>query len=301
MQFRSLGRSGLKVSEIGLGSNSFGGTTSEEQSISIIQHALEIGINFIDAADVYTKGRSEEIIGKAIKGRRLDVIIGTKFSGAMGNGPNSRGASRHHILEAVEASLKRLNTDYIDLYYLHRPDRTTPIEETLRTLDDLVRMGKVRYIGCSNFAAWQLCDAQWVSNTNNLEPFVVVQSQYNLLNRTIESELVPCCEKYGVGVVPWAPLASGVLTDSPHVKVTAGSQGSTVMNEANLQKVEKLQTFASERGHKVQGLAISWLLSHPWLSSVIAGATRPDQVTANIASADWKLTRDEIAQINDLL
>ncbi len=168
MQFRSLGRSGLKVSEIGLGSNSFGGTTSEEQSISIIQHALEIGINFIDAADVYTKGRSEEIIGKAIKGRRLDVIIGTKFSGAMGNGPNSRGASRHHILEAVEASLKRLNTDYIDLYYLHRPDRTTPIEETLRTLDDLVRMGKVRYIGCSNFAAWQLCDAQWISNTNNL-------------------------------------------------------------------------------------------------------------------------------------
>ena len=299
MQYRSLGNCGLKVSEIGLGSNSFGATTSEEESISIVQYALDVGINFIDAADVYTKGRSEEIIGKAIKGRRSDVIIGTKFAGVVGGGPNNRGASRHHILEAIDTSLRRLNTDYIDLYYIHRPDPTTPIEETLRTLSDLVRMGKVRYLGCSNFAAWQLCEAQWTSKVNNLEPFVVVQSQYNMLNIGIETELAPCCQKYGIGVIPWAPLASGFLTDSP--QVPPSSPANKFMNEANLQKAIKLKTFASERGHKLEELAIAWLLAHPWLSSVIAGATRPDQLSANIAIADWKLTEDEMEEIRGLL
>ena len=298
MQYRSLGSSGLKVSEIGLGSNSFGSRTSEEESISTIQYALEIGINFIDTADVYTKGCSEEIIGKATKGRRSNVIIGTKFSGVMGDGPNNRGASRHHILEAVDASLKRLDMDYIDLYYLHRPDPTTPIEETLRAMDDLVRSGKVRYIGCSNFPAWQLCEAQWVSKSNYLESFVVVQSNYNMLNLSIEAELVPCCEKYGIGVIPWAPLASGILTDSLKVM---GPFGAAMMTEANIQKATKLKAFAEERGHKLAELAIAWLLAHPWLNSVIAGARRPEQLSANIAAANWKLTNDEMAEIQGLL
>lgn len=298
MQYRSLGRSGLKVSAIGLGSNSFGASTAEAEAVSIIQHAIEIGINFIDAADVYVKGRSEEVIGKGIKGKRSDVIIGTKFSGAMGDGPNNRGASRHHILEAVDASLRRLDTDYIDLYYLHRPDPTTPIEETLRAMDDLVRSGKVRYIGCSNFPAWQLCEAQWVSKSNYLESFVVVQSNYNMLNLSIEAEVVPCCEKYGVGVIPWAPLASGILTDSLKVM---GPFGAATMTEANIQKATKLKAFAEARGHKLAELAIAWLLAHPYINSVIAGATMPEQLSANIATADWRLTVDEMAQINGLL
>jgi len=321
MEYRSLGKSGLKVSEIGLGGNNFGGRIGEQESISVIRSALDLGINFIDTADIYSGGHSEECVGKAVKGKRSEVIIATKVAGPMGELPNDRGASRYHIVKALEASLKRLNTDYIDLYYIHMPDATTPIEETLRTLDNLVRAGKVRYIGCSNFAAWQLCEALWTSRANNLESFIVIQSQYNLLERGIELELVPCCQAYGISVIPWGPLASGFLTGKyqrgkppPAGTRLAASQPAPrqppagfpagrpmfrpVLTDTNFDKLEKLQKFAVEHGHTVGELAIAWLLSHPWLSSVIAGATNPEQVSANVAAASWKLTAQETAQLD---
>jgi len=309
MEYRMLGKSGLKVSEIGLGGNNFGGRVGEQGSISVIHRTLELGINFIDTANTYSQGRSEEFVGKAVKGKRSEVIIASKVGFPMGEGPNERGTSRYHIMKAVDASLKRLETDYIDLYYIHRPDPTTPIEETLRTLDDLVRAGKVRYIGCSNFAAWRLCEALWTSRVNNLEPFVVVQSQYNLLDRNIESELVPCCQTYSVGVVPWGPLAGGFLTGKYNrgKAAPAGtrlanprSRSNQILTEANYDKLDKMQAFVVERGHSAGELAIAWLLSHPWLSSVIAGATKPEQVSANVAAAEWKLTGDEVTQLEEI-
>jgi aryl-alcohol dehydrogenase-like predicted oxidoreductase len=258
----------------------FGRRIDEQTSIGVFKHAVDIGVNFIDTADVYDRGQSEEFVGKAVKGKRSQVIIATKFASPMGEGPNDRGGSRYHIMEAVEASLKRLQTDYIDLYQIHRHDPTTPIEETLRALDDLVRAGKVRYIGCSNFAAWQLCEALWTSEVNNLESFVTVQPQYNLLNRRIEQELAPCCQAYGVGVIP--AMQSRVLTDG------------------NFDMLAKLEAFAAERGHSMGELAIAWLLSRPWLSTVIAGATKIEQVSANVAAAGWKLTPEEVAELDQI-
>ncbi len=212
MKYRNLGNSGLRVSEIGLGTNTFGQAADELASLAIVNRAIEIGINYIDTADMYAQGRSEELVGKAVKSRRSQVIIASKFRRTMGDGPNDQGASRYYIMKAVEASLRRLQTDYIDLYQMHDPDPATPIEETMRALDDLVRSGKVRYIGCSNFGAWQLCEALWTSKSNNLHSFVTVQTRYNLLDRAIEAELVPCCRAYHIGVIPWGPLAGGFLT-----------------------------------------------------------------------------------------
>ena len=212
MEYRKLGNSGLKVSELGLGANNFGWWIDEKTSIEVIHYALDQGINFIDTADMYDQGHSEEIIGKALKGRRDNVIIATKFSSRMGEGPNDRGGSRYYIKKAVEASLKRLQTEYIDLYQIHNPDPETPIEETLRALNDLIQSGKVLYIGCSNFSSWQLSDAIWTSRINNLHSFITIQVKYNLFERQIENELIPCCKAYGIGIIPWGPLAGGFLT-----------------------------------------------------------------------------------------
>ena len=310
MEYRRIGSSGLKVTEIGLGGNNFGMRADEETSITIINNALEMGINFIDTAEMYAQGRSEELVGKAVKGKRPQVIIATKFGLPMTVGPTQQGGSRSYIMKAVDASLKRLNTDYIDLYYFHSPDTSTPVQETLRALDDLVRTGKVRYIGCSNFAAWQLCEALWTSKLNNLESFIVVQSKYNLLDRSVESELVPCCESYGVGLIPWGPLAGGFLTGKYHrgLEVAEGMRlakpipiYSDVLNDTNFDKLDKLEAFAKERGHSVGELAIAWLLFHPWLSSVIAGAMNIEQLSTNIAAADWKLTAEDIAELSEKL
>ena len=322
MEYRRLGKSGLKVSEIGLGGNNFGMRLDEAQSIAVIRHALDLGVNFIDSAEMYGQGHSEEFIGKAVKGKRSDTIIATKFS----------SPSRHHILAAVETSLKRLDTEYIDLYYVHFPDINTPIEETLRTLDNLVKSGKVRYIACSNFASWQLCEALWTSRASNLESFVVVQLPYNLLERSIEAELVPCCERYGVHVIPYTPLASGFLTGKyergkpapagtrfgaqqerpptagappPRTPVPGGRRRpmpgfGSLLTEANFNKLDKWQEFARTRGHTVEQLAISWLLAHPYIDSVIAGATSTEQVTAHVKAADWKLTNQEFDEIDQL-
>ena len=229
MEYRKLGNSGLKVSEIGLGCNNFGDKADEKTSINIINHALEIGINFLDTADMYAQGRSEEIIGKAVKGQRSKIIIATKFGHPITVSSDQLGGSRSYIMKAVEANLRRLNTDYIDLYYIHHADSQTPIQETLRALDNLVQTGKVRYIGCSNFAAWQLCEALWTSKLHNLESFIVVQPRYNLLDRRIEQELVPCCKAYGIGIIPWGPLAAGFLTG----KYRRGMKISTGMRLAN--------------------------------------------------------------------
>jgi aryl-alcohol dehydrogenase-like predicted oxidoreductase len=309
MEYRRLGRSGLKVSEIGLGGNNFGGRADEESSLNIINHALEMGINFVDTADMYAQGRSEELVGKAVNGKRSQVVIATKFGYPGSVGPSEQRGSRNYILRAVDASLRRLNTDYIDLYYIHYPDSETPIEETLRALDDLVRTGKVRYIGCSNFAAWQLCEALWTSKLNNLESFVTVQSKYSLLDRSIERELVPCCQNYNTGVVPWGPLASGFLTGKYHrgQEVPIGARLANppsiyrdVLTDANFDKLAELETFAGERGHSVAELAIAWLLSHPWLGSVIAGAMNIEQLSASVASADWKLTMEDIIELDKI-
>ena len=333
MEYRKLGKSGLKVSEISLGTLGFGFERgrSEQESISIIVKALELGINFIDTADVYDGGHSEELVGKAVKGNRSQVIIASKFGIPTSDRPNDYGGSRYHVMAAIDASLKHLGTDYIDLYYMHWPDPTTPIEETLRALEDLVRFGKVRYIACSNFTAWQLSEAAWTSRVNNLESFVAVESQYNLLDRHIESEVVPCCQSYGIGVVPWRPLAGGFLTgryqrgkpaqagtrmgsQTPprpgsssdtmtRARLYAGLPGSTpalatVLSDDNFDKLERYQRFSKEHGHTIGELAIAWLLSHSWVSAVIAGVSSPEQVSANVEASGWKLTAEEMAELD---
>ncbi|MFH1560231.1 MAG: aldo/keto reductase [Chloroflexota bacterium] len=330
MEYRRLGKSGLEVSEISLGTLGVGFTRgrSEQESVSVIAHALDLGINFVDTADIYDGGHSEEIVGKAVKGRRSEVIIATKFGIPPSELPSDYGGSRYHIMQAIDASLKRLGTDYIDLYYMHWPDPTTPIEETLRTLDDLVGAGKVRYIGCSNFTAWQLCEAAWTSKMYNLESFVAVQSLYNMLDRHIESDVAPCCQEYGIGVVPWRPLAGGFLTGryqrgkpapagarlgSPQqarpgrafdimarARAFAGVPRTgyeSVLSDANFDELERLQRFAEERGHTIAELAIAWLLSHPWVSAVITGASSPEQISANVAAASWKLPAEEMTRL----
>jgi aryl-alcohol dehydrogenase-like predicted oxidoreductase len=306
MDHRRLGISGIKVSEIGLGCNNFGTRADKETSIYIVNHALEMGINFIDTADMYAQGRSEEFVGQAVKGKRSQVIIATKFGHPRSVGPDQQGGSRSYIMRAVDASLRRLNTDYIDLYYIHYPDSETPIQETLRALDDLVRTGKVRYIGCSNFAAWQLCEALWTSKLNNLDSFITVQSRYNLLDRSIQQELVPCCQTYGIGIIPWGPLAGGFLTGKyrrgQEIPVSMRFANpppmyGDVLTDANFDRLTNLEAFAKERSHSVGELAIAWLLSHSWLGSVIAGAMNIDQLSANMAATDWKLTEEDIVQL----
>jgi len=307
MEYRRLGSSGLKVSAIGLGGNNFGWWADEQTSITVINYALDAGINFIDTADIYDRGHSEEFVGNAIKGKRSQVIIATKFANAMGDDPNEKGGSRYYIMKAVDASLKRLQTDYIDLYQMHVTDPTTPIEETLRALDDLVRGGKVRYIGCSNFAAWQLCEALWTSKVNNLQSFITVQPPYNLLARQIERELVPCCQAYNIGIIPYSPLAGGFLTGKYRQGAKPPADGrlsgpnpayARIFTDTNWEKLTKLEAFASERGHIVGELAIAWLLAKPCLSSVIAGARKIEQISANVAAGEWKLTAEEVDEVD---
>lgn len=313
MEYRRLGNSGLKVSELGLGANNFGWWIDEKKSFEVIYHAIDHGINFIDTADMYDRGTSEQIIGKALKGKRQDIIIATKFSSRMGDGPNDQGGSRYYIMKAVEASLRRLQTDYIDLYQMHNPDPETPIEETLRALDDLIKAGKVRYIGCSNFSAWQLSDALWTSRINNLNSFITIQTKYNLLERQIEKELVPCCKVHGIGLIPWGPLAGGFLTGKyrPGQEPPKTFQSKMPpkaflhlyknnISEKNWERLNQFESFCKERGHKLSELAISWLLSHPFISSVIAGATSPEQIDENIRATNWRLTKEEIAQIEEI-
>jgi aryl-alcohol dehydrogenase-like predicted oxidoreductase len=309
MHYRQLGNSGLRVSVIGLGTNQFGGKVDQAGVNDIIAGCADLGINFIDTADVYTKGNSEATLGVALKGKWDRFVLGTKVVSPMGEGTNDRGASRYHIRNGVEASLRRLQSDHIDLYQLHRWDETTPIEETLSALDDLVRSGKVRYIGASNYAAWQLARANVIADFRNLTPFVSIQNHYHMLERDQEREVIPFCNAHNVGLLPFFPLAGGFLTgkyrrDEP---APAGSRGESspyvqrYMTAANYDKVERLSAWAAERNHTMAELAHAWLLAQPQVSSVISGATKLAQVESNAKGADWQLTADEVNEVNQVL
>ncbi|MDD9995363.1 MAG: aldo/keto reductase, partial [Dehalococcoidia bacterium] len=288
MQYRRLGDSGLEVSAIGLGTNNFGDNSrwpfhmGPDEVATLIHASLDVGVNTLDTANAYGEGRSEEYIGRALKGRREDAVIATKVHGRMGEGPNREGLSRKAIMYEVEQSLRRLQTDYIDLYQLHQIDHATPIEETMRALDDLVRDGKVRYVGCSNFEAWRLCEAVWTARTAGLAPMVSVQPPYSMLNRDVERELLPVCDRYGVGVLPYFPLEHGLLTGKyrrgqPPPSDSRLAVHGAPLKAADFDLIEDLAGFAEGRGHTLLELAFAWLLSRPSVSSVIAGATRPEQ------------------------
>lgn len=322
MEYRRLGNSGLAVSVVGLGTNNFGSRCDAEQSAAVVYKALDLGINFFDTADIYGgvgfapteragRGLAEEYLGKALKGVRRNVIIATKFARPMGEGPLWRGTSRRYIYYALYDSLRRLNTDYIDVYYVHLPDPQTPIEETLRALDDLVRQGLIRYTGCSSFTAAQIVEAQQVAAAHFV-PFITAQNRYNLLDRRIEQELIPVCAQYGLGVVPFFPLASGFLTGKyrpgqppPEDSrlAAAGPMAARVrdwLSDRNFAILHRLEAFAQSRGHSVLDLAIGWLASQSVISSVIAGATKPEQVEANVRAAAWRLTPEEMTEVDAL-
>jgi aryl-alcohol dehydrogenase-like predicted oxidoreductase len=305
MSYRNLGTSGLKVSVVGLGCNNFGMRIDEGAAAKVVDAAIELGVNFFDSADIYGSGQSEKFLGSALKGKRDGVLIATKFAGPMGAGPNDRGGSRGWIRREVENSLSRLDTDWIDLYQMHMPDITTPIEETLSALDDLVREGKVRYIGCSNFTGWQVADAAWTARVNHLTPFVSAQNNYSLLERNVEREVVPACEKFGLGVLPYFPLASGMLTgkyrrgeSAPQGTRLAGPMGGRALTDSNFDKVEALEKVAAERGVTILHLAIGGLAAQAPVSSVIAGATSPEQIKANVEAGAWVPTQEDMAAIN---
>lgn len=313
MRYRQLGRSGLPVSAVGLGCNNFGHRIDKDQTQQVVDTALDEGVTLFDTSDSYgrPRGSSEELLGEALGARRDDVILATKFGNIVdgSNGPDwgVRG-SRRYIRRAVEASLRRLRTDYIDLYQMHYPDAATPIEETLSALDDLVREGKVRYIGCSNFRAWALADAVWTARADGYAGFISAQNEYSLLNRGIEAELVPACEYYGVGVLPYYPLASGLLTG----KYARGEQapessrlGSRAMGrpeqqptDENFDRVEPLVAYAGDRGLALLDIAIGGLAAQPGVASVIAGATTPQQVRANVAAGRWQPTADDLTALD---
>jgi len=310
MEYRNLGRSGLQVSNVGLGCNNFGMRCDKDQSAAVVHKAIELGVTLFDTADIYGGGgRSEEFLGAALEGKRQNVVVATKFAGPMGEGPLNRGASRRYIFNAVEASLRRLGTDYIDLYQVHFPDTTTPIGETMLALDDIVRQGKVRYIGSSNFAGWQVVESQWIARTEHLTPLVSAQNEYNLLDRRIERELVPACNAYGLSVLPYFPLASGFLTgkyrpgepppDNTRLKLW-GQRGQQFMSERNFAVLEKLEPFAKGKDHSMLELAMGWLASQQHVASVIAGATSPEQVAQNVSAAEWRLTPEELTEIDTL-
>lgn len=310
MEYRRLGRSGLHVSLAGLGCNNFGMRIDYGAAEKVTNAALDAGITLFDTADVYGRGASEEMLGRALGARRHEVIIATKFAAPMGEGPMERGGSRHRIAEACEASLRRLGTDYIDLYQMHMPDPDTPIEETLRALDDLVRSGKVRYIGNSNYKGWQIAEAHWTAETHHLTKMVSAQNHYNLMERGVEAEVVPACNHYGLGMLPYFPLASGFLTGkyrqgqavAEGTRLAAwGERAQGVLTDANFATLEKLESWAEERGRTVLDLAIAWLSSQSHVSSVISGATKPEQLEANAAAVEWVLSDDEVAEVGALV
>lgn len=309
MEYRNLGSTGLKVSLVGIGCNNFGRRCDVQSTAEVVNTALDVGINFFDTADVYgPAGLSEAYLGQAISGMdRSQIVIASKFANPMGEGELNRGASRRYIIKAVEDSLKRLGTDYIDLYQQHIPDSATPIEETLRALDDLVKSGKVRYIGHSNFSGWQISDADWAARSEGLNRFATAQNLYNLLDRRLEREVIPACQRYGIGILPYFPLSSGMLTGKYHrgepapqgTRLNAwGERGAAALSDANFDVVEKLSAYAADRNKSLLTLAFSWLASKPIVSSVIAGATSPVQVKANAVAADWVLSTEEMNEVN---
>ena len=308
MQYRQLGRSGLKVSVVGLGCNNFGRRLDEAATAAVVHAALEHGVTLFDTADVYGSGDSERFLGRALRGRRDAAAIATKFRSAMGEGPYRQGGSRQYIRRAVEASLRRLGTDYIDLYQMHSPDPDTPMDETLSTLDDLVHEGKVLYIGSSNFSGWQIADADWISRVNHWVPMISAQNHYNLLHRDVEREVIRACKHFGVGMLPYFPLASGLLTgkyrrgQEPPVgsRLAGHPRADRYLNEGNFRRVEALERFASERGLTLLQVAVGGLAAQPQVASVIAGASTPEQVSTNVQAGSWIPSADDLAEIDRL-
>jgi aryl-alcohol dehydrogenase-like predicted oxidoreductase len=309
MEQRRLGRSGLQVSAVGLGCNNFGGRMDQAATRAVVDAAIDKGVTLFDTADVYGNQQSEALLGAALGARRPNVVVATKFAMPMGPGLADRGGSRSYIVRAVEASLRRLGTDYIDLYQMHAPDPGTPIDETLRALDDVVRAGKVRYLGNSNFTGWQIADADWTARSANLDRFVAAQNHYNLLERGVETDLLGACERFGLGMLPYFPLASGMLTGK-YRRNEAPPQGTRLaqvgrlaeraLNERNFNIVEALTGFAAERSHSLLELAFGWLLTKPLIASVIAGATSVAQVEANVAAGGWRLAADEMTAVDTI-
>ena len=311
MQYRSLGRTGVQVSVACMGTMTFGwdpddwGST-EEQSLPIAHKALDLGINFFDTADVYARGGSETIVGKALKGKRHNVVLATKCHGTMSDtDPNARGSSRRHVIEACEASLKRLNTDWIDLYQIHRPQPSIPIDETLRAFDDLIRAGKIRYAGCSTFAAWQVCEAHYVAKCLGINGFISEQPPYNLLDRRIERELLPFCRTYDYAVIPWSPLAGGQLSgkyldkkpddgrygkSDPQHRVTQETTG----------KIKKLKAIADREGMSLTTLSLAWVASQPGITSPIIGARSEKQLEESAAACEKSLPEAALKEIDDI-
>lgn len=310
MKVRRLGTSGLKVSEIGLGCNNFGQRLDLEATRRVVHRALDLGITLFDTADGYgNRGGSETQLGEVLGAKRRDIVLATKFGWPMDDVGVLRGGSRRYLMRAVEDSLRRLKTDWIDLYQFHTPDPETPLEETLRALDDLVRQGKVRYVGCSNFAGWQVADAAWISRSEGLAPFVSVQNEYSLLVRDVESEVVPAMRKFGLGLLPFFPLAGGLLTGKYRhgEPLPAGARltdtkrsADRFLTERNWRIVDALQAFADSKGRKLVDVAVGWVLARPWVGSVIAGATSAEQIESNVAAGAVRLADDEIAELDRL-
>ncbi len=310
MRMKTLGKSGLKVSVVGLGCNNFGMKCDQTETDAVVGKALDLGITLFDTADMYGgQGGSETMLGKALGARRKDIVLATKFGLPMGPGGYMQGASRRYIMNAVEASLKRLGTDYIDLYQIHFPDAETPIEETLSALDDLVRAGKVRYVGSSNFTGWQLVEAWYIAEKKGYAKFISAQNHYNLLDRKIEADLVQAANAYGASVLPYFPLASGMLTGKykrnaagPNDSrlVMWGERAKSILTDANFDIVEKLEAFAAARGHTILDVAFGWLASQPHVGSVIAGATKPEQVELNVKAGEWEMSAEELAEVGKI-
>lgn len=306
MQFRNLGRSGLRVSLVGLGCNNFGGRIDLEASRKVVDAAIEQGITLFDTADIYgEKAGSERALGEILGHRRKEIVLASKFGMKMFHG--GEGGSRRYIISAVEDSLARLKTDWIDLYQYHRPDPLTPIEETLRALEDLVTSGKVRYIGCSNMPSWQVADAQWTARDLAIAGFASAQDEYSLLKRGAEAELIPALRHFGMGLLPYFPLANGALTgkykrgapmpDGARLTKLPDRAGQ-IFSDENWRRIEGLSAFAEARGRTLVELAFSWLAAKPVVSSVIAGATKPEQIAANVKAADWALSAEDLAEID---
>ncbi|GLY98267.1 aldo/keto reductase [Actinoplanes sp. NBRC 103695] len=313
MSYRRLGASGLLVSVVGLGCNNFGRKLDADQTRTVVDAAIDAGITLFDTADIYgtPHGASEEFLGAALKGRRDEVVLATKFGmnmeGLNGNDRGVRG-SRSYIIRAVESSLRRLETDYLDLYQMHEPDPGTPIDETLAALDDLVRSGKVRYLGNSNFAGWQIADADWTARAAGHTPFISAQNQYSLLERDVETEVVPACEQYGLGLLPFFPLNSGLLSGK-YRRGEKPAEGTRLAQDryqrwidgADWDTIEALTAFGASFDKTLLDVAIAGLASRPAVTSVIAGATTPDQVRQNVAAGSWELTTDQVAALDEIL
>ena len=294
---------------VGLGGNVFGRAVDQAGTIAIVDQALELGINFIDTANMYNGGASEQLLAAAIRDRRDEIVLATKVGMRMGDRPNERGSSRKHVIESCEASLRRLSIETIDLFQIHEFDPLTPLDETLGALTDLVRAGKVRYIGCSNYDAWRVVQSLWISEREHLERFVSVQPEYNLLEREVERATVPVSLEFGLGIIPYFPLGAGILTGKykPGQPAPEGTRGynnprfaSRLQNEI-LESVQQLDAWAHDRGHTVGELAIAWLAGRPGVTTVITGTTSPEQVVANARAADWYLTPEDMQTVDAIL